>query len=191
MFLSNRTIVCGALLLGFAVAAARADELGDVQRLHQAGQSAAAIERADQFLASHPKDPQMRFAKAVMLADAKRSAEAIALFTQLTQDHPDLAEPYNNLAALYAADGDYAKAQAALAQAIRTNPTYATAHENLGDVYAALAAQSYERTLKLEPDNAGVPPKLALVRELYSRSGNGGSTVRPPDAAGSMPAAIR
>ncbi|MEO5696500.1 MAG: tetratricopeptide repeat protein [Burkholderiaceae bacterium] len=195
MFPSKRTIVSGALFIGFALPvalpAARADELSDVQRLYHAGQSAAAIARADQFLVSHPKDAPMRFVKAVMLADAKRSTEAIELFTQLTQDHPDLAEPYNNLAALYAAEGDYARAQAALAQALRTNPTYATAHENLGDVYAALAAQSYSRALKLEPDNASAPQKLKLVRELYTRSVQGDASVRSPEAAGSMPAATR
>ncbi|MEO7337171.1 MAG: tetratricopeptide repeat protein [Caldimonas sp.] len=154
--------------LGASVGA-RADELGDVQRLYYAGQSAAAMQRADSALATNPRDPQMRFMKGVMLSDAKRNTEAIALFQQLTDDYPDLAEPYNNLAALYAASGDYSKAREALERALRMNPDYATAHENLGDVYAALAAQSYARALKLDPRSASVPPKLALVRELYKR----------------------
>jgi tetratricopeptide (TPR) repeat protein len=143
-----------------AVLTARADELGDVQRLYYSGQGAAAMQRADQFLATTPGDPQMRFMKGVMLADAKRDADAIAVFLKL-------AEPYNNLAALYAAGGDYTKARATLEQALRTNPSYATAHENLGDVYAALAAQSYGRAQKLDPANVTVAPKLALVRGLY------------------------
>ena len=151
--------------------AARADDLADVQRLYYSGQAAAAMQRADQFLATTPGDPQMRFMKGVMLTDAKRNMEAIALFQKLSDDYPDLAEPYNNLAALYAAGGDYAKARATLEQALRMNPGYATAHENLGDVYAALAAQSYARALKLDPGNLSVPPKLAIVRELYKHSG--------------------
>lgn len=146
---------------------ARADELADVQRLYYSGQAPAAMQRADQFLATNPKDPQMRFVKGVMLADAKRNAEATALFQQLTEDYPDLAEPYNNLAALYAGAGDYSKARATLEQALRTNPAYAIAHENLGDIYAAQAAQSYSRALKLDPASVTVPPKLAVVRELY------------------------
>lgn len=162
---------------------AQADDLDDVQRLYYSGQAAAAMQRADQFLAIHPNDPQMRFIKGVMLTDAKRNMEAIALFQKLSEDYPDLAEPYNNLAALYAAAGDYAKARATLEQALRMNPGYATAHENLGDVYAALAAQSYARALKLDPGNVTVPPKLALVRELYKR---------PIDtAAGSPPSAAQ
>jgi Flp pilus assembly protein TadD len=156
-------------LLGIALAA-QADDLADVQRLYYAGQPAAAMERADEFLSTHPKDAQMRFIKGVMLSDAKRDAEAITLFQKLSEDHPDLAEPYNNLAVLYAGAGDYTKARATLDQALRTNPTYATAHENLGDVHAALAAQSYARALKLDPGNITVPPKLALVRELYKHS---------------------
>ena len=154
-----------------ASTATRADELSEVQRLYYSGQGVGAMQRADQFLAAYPKDPQMRFLKGVMLADTKRDAEAVALFQKLTEDHPDLAEPYNNLAALYAAGGDYAKARATLEQALRTNPGYSTAHENLGDVYAAMAAQSYTRALKLDPGNVTVPPKLALVRELYKRPG--------------------
>ena len=156
------------LIVSFgASSTVRADELGDVQRLYYSGQAASAMQRADQFLAATPGDPQMRFMKGVMLADAKRDAEALAVFQKLTEDYPDLAEPYNNLAALHAAGGDYTKARATLEQALRTNPSYATAHENLGDVYAALAAQSYGRAVKLDPANVTVAPKLALVRGLY------------------------
>jgi len=153
---------------------ARADELSDVQRLHYSGQTAAAMLRADQFLTTRPKDPQMRFLKGVMLSDSRLDAQAITQFEKLTEDYPDLAEPYNNLAALHAAAGDFAKARAALEQALRTNPGYATAHENLGDVYAALAGQSYARALQLEPNNVTVPPKLVLVRELYKHRDSAG-----------------
>jgi tetratricopeptide (TPR) repeat protein len=166
------------MVLSLAALGARADELSDVQRLYYAGRAADALQRADQFLVTHPGEPQMLFMKGVMLADARRDAEAIALFVKLTEDHPDLAEPYNNLAALYAAGGDYPKARATLEQALRTNPNYATAHENLGDVHAALAAQSYNRALKLDPRNVTVPPKLAMVRNLY----------KPLAAAASAPA---
>lgn len=163
----------------------RADDLADVQRLFRAGQTPAAIERADRYLTDHPKDPQMRFVKGVMLAeDPQKIAEAIALFEALIADYPDLAEPYNNVAALYAAQGDYAKARAALDQALRINPAYATAHENLGDVYAALAAKSYERALTLQPDAAALTTKLARVRELYKQpAGRATPTLAPASAA--------
>jgi len=162
---------------GIAIGA-HADDLADVQRLYYTGQAPAAMQRADAYLATHPKDAQMRFMKGVMLSDAKQDAEAIALFQKLIEDYPDLAEPYNNLAVLYASTGDYSKARVTLEQALRTNPAYATAHENLGDVHAALAAQSYARALKLEPGNVTVPPKLALVRQLvkYPKPGAGASS---------------
>ena len=173
---------CLLIACSGAALVARADDLSEVQRLYYSGQAAAAMQRADQFLATRPKDPQMRFLKGVMFADAKRDTEAVALFQKLSEDYPDLAEPYNNVAVLYAAAGDYAKARASLDQALRTNPAYATAHENLGDVYAALAAQSYARALKLEPGNVTVPPKLALVRELYKHPGRGATAGLPADS---------
>ncbi|MES2991945.1 MAG: tetratricopeptide repeat protein [Pseudomonadota bacterium] len=169
---SPRRLLAPLLLVAIlaATSGAQADELADVQRLYYSGQAAAAMQRVDQFLATNPRDPQMRFLKGVMLTDAKRNMEAIALFQKLSDEYPDLAEPYNNLAALYAAQGDYAKARATLEQALRMNPNYATAHENLGDVHAALAAQSYARAQKLDPSNVTVAPKLALVRDLYKRA---------------------
>lgn len=148
--------------------------IAEVHRLHYAGQTDAALAKADAYLATKPNDAQMRFLKGVILADSQRRSEAIAIFQKLVDDYPDLAEPYNNLAALYAAGGDYTRARITLEQAVRANPGYATAHENLGDVYAALASQSYARAQKLEPANGTLESKLALVRELFKRK---------PDAA--------
>ena len=185
-FPSVRLLMLASLI---AFGAARADELADVQRLHYAGQTAAAMQRADQFLATRPKDPQMRFLKGVMLTDTHLDAQAIEQFRKLADDYPDLAEPYNNLATLYAAAGDYIKARVTLEQALRTNPGYATAHENLGDVYAALAGHSYTRALQLEPRNVTVPPKLALVRTLYKHGTGVGRAPSSPDVpATSTPA---
>ena len=179
-----------AVLVLLAGAPARSDELSDVQRLHYAGQTAAAMERAEQFLAIKPKDPQMRFLKGVMLSDNQLNAQAIVVFEKLSEDFPDLAEPYNNLAALHAAAGEFTKARATLEQALRTQPSYATAHENLGDVYVALANQSYQRALQLDPKNVTVAPKLALLRELYIRLGSPDSSrIRIPGASAAVSSA--
>jgi Flp pilus assembly protein TadD len=145
---------------------AKADEVGEVMRLHRAGQTSIALQRAEQFLAAKPDDTEMRFLQGVMLADSQRLAEAMAVFVELTIDHPEMAEPHNNLAALYAAKGDYEQARQALTQAIRANPDYATAHENLGDVYVVLASQAYSRAARLNRGSTSVAPKLALAREL-------------------------
>ena len=155
---------------------AYADDYTDVNILVRAGKLAEALTKADQYLASKPRDPQMRFIKGVIQTEAGKPADAIATFTQITQDYPELPEPYNNLAVLYAGQSQFDKARAALEMAIRTNPSYATAHENLGDVYAKLASQAYSKALQLDGGNTGVQPKLALIRTLFS-----------PDAKGQKP----
>jgi Flp pilus assembly protein TadD len=163
------TLAAGLLLsIAFAgpAAAALADDLSEVTRLHHAGQSVAALARADRYLATQPKDAQMRFLKSVVLADSGRTTEASRLLQQLVQDFPELAEPHNNLAALYAASGDYSRARAELEETLRLNPGYAPAHENLGDVQVMLAGQSYAKALRIEPASASLPKKLALVRQL-------------------------
>lgn len=177
--------LCMIALAGMRPAGA-ADDLGEVTRLHQDGQSAQALKRADEFLAAHPKDAQMRFLKAAILADAMRPAEAVAMLEQMTEDYPDLAEPYNNLATLYAASGEYAKARTMLEQVLRLKPGYAIAHANLGDLYAALSGQSYATALRLDPSLAGVPAKLAQVRQIAAPR-----SVAPPASAASGPTATR
>jgi tetratricopeptide (TPR) repeat protein len=165
----TRILVIGLLLCDMLASpawSATAEELAEVTRLHRAGQTAAALERADRTLAGNPKDAQMRFLKSVLLADSGRADEAQAILQQIVQDYPELAEPHNNLAAIYAASGEYAKSRAELEEAIRLNPGYAPAHENLGDVHALLASQSYERALRLEPSSPSLPRKLTLVRQL-------------------------
>lgn len=161
------------VLLGASLGAslpALADEVSEVKRLHQGGQTTAAMQRAERFVASRPDDAPMRFLLGVMLADSQRNAEATEVFLKLTLDHPQLAEPHNNLAALYAFAGDYERARIALELALRANPNYAVAQENLGDVHAMLASQAYARAAKLDPGNSTARPKMAVVRELFTPS---------------------
>ena len=173
------TVLCTLFLAAsFAPTLAYADEYADVNVLIRAGKLPEALAKADQYLAGKPRDPQMRFIRGVIQTEAGKPADAIGTFTKITEDYPELPEPYNNLAVLYAGQSQFDKARAALEMAIRTNPSYATAHENLGDVYAKLASQAYSKALQLDGSNAGVQPKLALIRTLFT-----------PDAKGQKPAA--
>ena len=172
-----------------ATSTAYADDYADVNTLVRAGKLAEALTKADQYLASKPRDPQMRFIKGVIQTEAGKPADAIATFTQITQDYPELPEPYNNLAVLYAGQSQFDKARAALEMAIRTNPSYATAHENLGDVYAKLASQAYSKALQLDGGNTGVQPKLALIRTLFAPDAKGQKTGTNPQPSGPVIAA--
>ena len=186
------TAALRALFMAAALSAssAWADDYADVSKLMRAGQYAEALTRSDQYLATKPKDPQMRFLRGVIQTETGKTSDAIATFTQITQDYPELPEPYNNMAVLYAGQSQFDKARAALEMAIRTNPSYATAHENLGDVYAKLASQAYSKALQLDGGNAGVQPKLALSRTLFSADSKpSGKPAAAAPAAPSTPVA--
>lgn len=157
-------ILLVTLSAGFGIAHASEE----VARLLKAKQLPEALAKADQLLASKPRDPQLRFMKGVIQNEMGKTSEATTTFTRLTEDHPELPEPYNNLAVIYANSGQFDKSRAALEMAIRTNPSYSTAHENLGDIYAKLASQSYAKALQLDNTNSAVQPKLALIRDLFT-----------------------
>lgn len=179
-WLKSLTTMAVALAIG---APAFADELSDIQKLLKSGQAAEALQRTDRALASNPKDAQLRFVRGVILAEQGKHSDAIAVFVKLTDDYPELPEPYNNLAVLYANQNQYDKARTALEMAIRTNPSYATAYENLGDVYAKLASQAYSKALQIDGGNAAVPPKLALIRELFTHKSRAGASTQVAAAA--------
>lgn len=178
-----------ALLLSMVSCAVYADAYSDVTQLVRVGKLKEALSRADQHLATQAKDPQMLFLKGVVLRDSGKTNEAIVVFTKLTQDYPELPEPYNNLAVLYAGQGQYDKARAALEAAIRTNPSYATAHNNLGDIYAKLASQAYNKALQLDSSTQLDPPKLALIREIFSSNVSKGQQLAgTPNVVATAPA---
>lgn len=179
-----------AATLSLSALSVQADDVGDVQKLLAAGKNAEALQKADQFLSTKPRDPMMRFLRGISLSQAGRTAEAITAFTKLTEDYPELPEPFNNLAVLHAQQGQYDKARNALEMAIRTNPSYATAYENLGDVYAKLASQAYSKALQIDTRSA-VAPKLAMIRDLFPKERNqigGGTMVAAAPAPAATPA---
>ncbi len=185
------SLVPGLLLaLAFVGSPAHADDYGDVSKLMRSGKLAEAMAKAESYLTTNPRDPQMRFLKGVIQRDSGKQTEAIVTFAKLSEDYPELPEPYNNLAVLYAGQSQFDKARAALEMAIRTNPSYATAHENLGDVYAKLASQAYNKALQLDSGNAAVPPKLALIRELFNPSIRGSRSNASPAAASALAPAV-
>jgi tetratricopeptide (TPR) repeat protein len=129
-----------------------------------------AIGLIDSTLLQFPRDPQLRFLRAVLHTDAGESAKAIALLEGLTQDFPELPEPYNNLAVLHSRAGQLDQARRALEDAVRALPGYALAQQNLGDIYLQLAARSYELATRSGPGNpAALAKRLELVREIIKK----------------------
>jgi Flp pilus assembly protein TadD len=144
-------------------------ETQDVDQLVRERKFEDALKRADAVLAKNPRNAQARFLRAVILAETGKAAEATAAFEAMTQEFPELPEPYNNLAVIHAAAGRYETARALLLRAIDVAPNYVTAQENLGDLHFAMAADVYERALKLDPNNASLKSKLQLARDAGSK----------------------
>lgn len=158
----------GVLAMGLLSGTVFADDYSVVTDLMRSGQLPQAMAKVDQYLATRPRDPQMRFLKGLVEQDAGKPMDAIATYNRLIEDYPELPEPYNNVAVLYAAQGQYDKARASLEMAIRTNSNYAIAHENLGDVYVRLASQAYSQSLRLDATNNTLAPKVTLLRQMFS-----------------------
>lgn len=170
---TNALITACVAVLVLLSPAAFADENEEVAKLYKQGNLAKALEQADIYLATRPKDAQMRFQKGLILTEQNKIADATKIFSSLSEDYPELPEPYNNLAVLYASQGQYDKARGALEMAIRTHPSYSTAHENLGDIYAKMASQAYGHALQLDKENTAAQTKLAMIKDLFSGRSRG------------------
>jgi tetratricopeptide (TPR) repeat protein len=167
LVLRTRPLLCLLALSGLLLTgAAHADVYGDVSSLAKSGKTAEAIAKADQYLGSNPRDPQMRFLKGVAQSQAGDLTAATATFEALIEEYPELPEPYNNLAVIYASQSQLDKARSALEMAVRNNPNYAVAHENLGDIYARLAHDAYQRSLQLHGNNRALQLKLSTLTEM-------------------------
>jgi tetratricopeptide (TPR) repeat protein len=173
-----------AAALATSIAFAQPAELQEANRLLKAGQTQQALDRANAYLSTRPKDAVGRFIKGIAQSELGRTNDAIQTFQSLTEDYPELPEPYNNLAVLYSSKGQFEKARVALELAIQTHPSYATAHENLGDIYAKLASQAYDKALQLDRANNTAATKLNLVRDLFSTNPKANTAPRvTPSAA--------
>lgn len=143
-----------------AMAANAADNL---KQLIQSGQLDQAYKTVQQERQAAPKDVQLQFLEAVILAQQGQHDRAIDAFRKITEVHPDLPEPYNNLGVLYASKGRLEEARAAFEKAIQTHASYAAAHRNLIDVQAQLVRQTYARALQVDPKVKTASAQLTLL----------------------------
>jgi len=176
----RRLLILALSALVWCPLASASTALEEAQGLVGQGKLDQALKVLDTHLQSAPQDAEARFTRGLVLVRLNRNDDAAKAFTDLTRDYPQLPEPYNNLAVLYAQQGEYEKARDALEAALATHPSYAMAHENLGDIYAALAVAAYNRAQTLDPNNAGVKAKLALISQLDSLADSGAAVSARP-----------
>jgi len=173
-----RTMVVATLL---AAGSAYADDYADVAQLLKSGKVQQALQKADAYLTTNARDPQMRFLRAIALTNDNQTENAITAFRQLTEEYPELPEPYNNLAVIYARQGDLDKARSALEAAVRNNPNYAIAYENLGDIYARLAYQAYAQSQAKGGRAPALQPKLRQLKDLLQPPAADAPAAQPED----------
>lgn len=149
-------------------------------------QALVQIERA---LKDDARNPQLRFLKGVLLAQADKPAQAETVFSALIEDYPELPEPYNNLAVLRAQANDWEGARQVLTRAVAALPTYALAQDNLGEVHLRLAEQAFAKAAQSTPPGEPAARKLGLTRELIQQL-NSLSAPRPT-APGAAPGAAQ
>ena len=161
-------IVITMQICGTVPASAAEKEAMEVAGLVQSGQYAAAQVKLGTYLRLYPRDPHLRFFRAVVLAEQHQAEQAMDEYTRLIQDFPEMPEPYNNLAVLLTASGQYDKAHAAFETATRLNRNYAIAHENLGDLYARMALRAYGRSMSIDRNAVNVRGKASVINTLIA-----------------------
>ena len=145
--------------------------LDAVNQQLRAGKLRQASLLADRHLAKNPRDPHMRFLKALIQQESGQMSQAIKTYTQLAVDFPELPEPHVNLATIYASQRQLDKERAALEAASQASRSLSNRHEKLGDVYAHLAMSAYGQSLRLDDADPAQAPKLAPIRQLIGAPG--------------------
>ena len=160
-----------------------ANALDPIKQSIQSGQLDQAFKLVQQERQVSPKDVQVQFLEAVILAQQGQHDRAIEAFRKITEAHPELPEPYNNLGVLYAAKGRMDEARAAFEKAILTHASYSAAHKNLADVQAQLARQAYAKALQVDPKVKAATPQLTLLGAITTERTDitkiPGPTVKP------------
>lgn len=169
---SALALCASALWLTVTTCRATESVVQSIEQQFRRGESRQALVKLDQALAAQPADAELRFLKAVILADAGQLAEAEALLTQLTQEFPDLPEPFNNLAVLQAGKGQLESALALLQTALQLDPGYSRAHQNRGDLLVRLALRAYQAAATGVRGDTELENKLRLTRELTASRAN-------------------
>ncbi len=151
----------GAWFLSYSALAANGAD--NIKQLIQTGQLDPAYKAVQQERQTAPKDVQLQFLEAVILAQQGQHDRAIDAFRKITEVHPELPEPYNNLGVLLASKGRLEEARAVFEKAIQTHASYSAAHHNLADVQAQLVRQTYARALQVDPKVKTAPSQLTLL----------------------------
>ncbi|MDI9331274.1 MAG: tetratricopeptide repeat protein [Alphaproteobacteria bacterium] len=140
----------------------------DIERELRQARFEQVFTLSDRALADRPRDPQVRFWRALAQDKLGRTEQALTEYQALVQDHPELPEPHNNLGVLLLRRGDLDAAHAAFQQALRMDAGYAEAMENLGDVLVLQARRLYQQSAQSGPPRPALRDKINALPLLPS-----------------------
>jgi len=134
------------------------------------GDSSAAVPLLRQALASGYTHETVYTHLGIALQASGQGDEALAVYQAGMKLDPKNPHYHSNAAVVLAQKGDYEAALAEAKLALKLNPKFAPASMNAGFVLQELnrlpeAAEMFERTLRLDPENAQVRDALKLLKK--------------------------
>lgn len=121
-----------------------------------------------------------------LVADG-RLEQAIEILERLKAQYPMDLRPYNELAVVHAERGDLPRARALLETAISLDSQYARVYENLQAIYAALAAEAYDRALRVDARAGPTPALASLVGEYADQMPEAADREKPDTRRSAQP----
>jgi tetratricopeptide (TPR) repeat protein len=131
-----------------------------------------ALKVLEQGLEMAPQDPNLRYSRALVLADMKRVEEAEELLTQLLKEYPNFAPARAALERLNQSTGKVARGVEEIEKDLADKPDDPTLEVELG--HAHLLSRGFERAIELfEKHRESFAGNAAFMADLgYAYAGN-------------------
>jgi len=140
------------------------------------GRHDEAEREAIRGLSLAPDDLVLHVELARSFMGRKRWEDADTVLQRLLALAPDFSPAFNLMCIVRTEQGSYAEAEKAVLEALRLDPQWASPYEVYGDLMTRTshldkAKKLYERARALNPEDAELPSKIALVETQLNRIG--------------------
>ena len=149
------------------------------------GQHDAALVVIDEALVATPQDPELHYARGIVLEQLARPQDAIAAWQAAVKLRPDFYPAHNGIGAVQLDAGQAEAALVSFQAAITAKPDFPDAHYNLGRAHLVLgqadkARAALETANRLAPEDVDV---LLVLTDLHRKAGRPGDALLTIKAA--------